>query len=213
MNPPQSVSRRLLRTLREGSSRWVAFGIGAGLASGLVAVVFFLALEAATHLTFGILAGSPPPQPPGEQLFEFPGAVAAQPRPWLRLDDHAPVGIEARELLTQPLAHGRHLGLCGRKSRAVREAPDHDQPASSRLPPGLADRQGPPEVSGLAQRVEQGTHVELEVGGHDADDLVGAAVDLEGLADDVASPTEALLPEVVTENHYRLSAWGGVLRK
>ncbi len=83
MNPPQSLSRRLLKILREGSSRWVAFGIGAGLASGLVAVVFFLALEAATHLTFGILAGSPPPQPPGEQLFEFSGEVAAQPRPWL----------------------------------------------------------------------------------------------------------------------------------
>ncbi len=83
MSPRQSLSRRLSRTLREGSSRWVAFGIGAGLASGLVAVVFFLALEAATHLTFGILAGSPPPQPPGEQLFEFPGAVAAQARPWL----------------------------------------------------------------------------------------------------------------------------------
>jgi CIC family chloride channel protein len=69
--------------LRESRSRWLAFGIGAGLGSGLVAILFFVALEAATHLTLGVLAGMPPHSPPGEELVHFPGDPAPEPRRWL----------------------------------------------------------------------------------------------------------------------------------
>jgi CIC family chloride channel protein len=69
--------------LRDSRLRWIAYGIGVGLVSGLVAVAFFTALEAASHLTFSVLAGLPQPTPPGDALIEFPGAPAAEPRRWL----------------------------------------------------------------------------------------------------------------------------------
>lgn len=71
------------RVLREGALRWIAYGIGAGLLSGLVAVIFFVALEAASHLTFGMLAGMPQPLPPGDALVAMPGPHASDPRPWV----------------------------------------------------------------------------------------------------------------------------------
>ena len=72
-----------MKFLRDSPTRWIAYGILAGLASGLVAVVFFLALETATHLTFGVLAGMPPSVPPGDAVLplELPAGTVA--RPWL----------------------------------------------------------------------------------------------------------------------------------
>jgi chloride channel protein, CIC family len=67
----------------ESSTRWIALGIGVGLACGLTAAAFFATLELATHLTFGIAAGVPVTPPPGDRLLPLPGQIAATPRPWL----------------------------------------------------------------------------------------------------------------------------------
>jgi CIC family chloride channel protein len=71
------------RRLRESQFRWIAYGMGVGVLSGLVAVAFFLVLEAASHLTFGVLAGMPQPTPPGDALMEFPGTTAREPHRWI----------------------------------------------------------------------------------------------------------------------------------
>ena len=42
---------------------WIVYGITVGIASGLVAVLFFLALEAFGHFTFNSLARMPQPAP------------------------------------------------------------------------------------------------------------------------------------------------------
>jgi CIC family chloride channel protein len=67
----------------ESATRWIVLGIGVGVASGLVAALFFAALAAATHFTFGVLAGAPVFEPPGDRLLELPAEPAAEPRPWL----------------------------------------------------------------------------------------------------------------------------------
>jgi CIC family chloride channel protein len=70
--------------LRESPLRWIAYGIGVGVLSGLGAALFFAALEAGSHLTFGMLAGMPQPTPPGDTLpFELPGELASEPRRWI----------------------------------------------------------------------------------------------------------------------------------
>ncbi len=71
------------RRLRESHFRWIFYGIGVGVLSGLVAVGFFVLLEAASHLTFGVLAGMPQPLPPGDALLDFPGEIAPAPRRWI----------------------------------------------------------------------------------------------------------------------------------
>jgi CIC family chloride channel protein len=58
-------------------------GIATGVLSGLVAALFFAALALATHLVFGVLAGAPVFEPPGDRLLELPAAPRADPRPWL----------------------------------------------------------------------------------------------------------------------------------
>jgi chloride channel protein, CIC family len=75
----RSHATRLVR----GRSRWLVFGVLIGLASGLVAAAFFTALEIATHVTFGVLAGMPPLPPPGDQLLHVSGEVTRDPRPWV----------------------------------------------------------------------------------------------------------------------------------
>ncbi len=67
----------------ESTTRWIVLGIAAGVVSGLVAALFFAALAAATHFTFGVLAGAPVFEPPGDRLLELPAAARAAPRPWL----------------------------------------------------------------------------------------------------------------------------------
>jgi CIC family chloride channel protein len=81
--PAGPLGSTIGRLFREGHLRWIAYGIGVGLVSGLVAVLFFVALEAASHLTFGMLAGLPQPLPPGDALFELPGETAPHPRRWV----------------------------------------------------------------------------------------------------------------------------------
>jgi CIC family chloride channel protein len=74
---------RFARLFGESPTRWIAYGIGIGVASGLTAVAFAVLLELATHLSFGMLAGLPVLQPPGDQLLHPPGEIAAEPRRWL----------------------------------------------------------------------------------------------------------------------------------
>jgi chloride channel protein, CIC family len=74
---------RALDRFFESSLRWIALGIGVGLACGLVAAVFFLGLETATHLSFGVLTGMPLTPPPGDRLVSLPGSVSSEARPWL----------------------------------------------------------------------------------------------------------------------------------
>jgi len=64
-------------------TRWIALGIGVGIASGLVAVAFFVCLEATVHFCFGVLAGMPMLVPPGDRL-DLPLEIAVAPRPWVR---------------------------------------------------------------------------------------------------------------------------------
>jgi CIC family chloride channel protein len=71
-----------LDRLRESPTRWIAYGLACGVASGLVAALFFAALEYASYLTFGLLAGMPQPSPPGEQLLHLELA-AVEPRRWV----------------------------------------------------------------------------------------------------------------------------------
>jgi CIC family chloride channel protein len=74
---------RFTRVFGESPTRWIAYGIAIGIASGLGAVAFAVLLELATHLTFGMLAGLPVVHPPGDQLLDLPGEIPAEPRRWL----------------------------------------------------------------------------------------------------------------------------------
>jgi CIC family chloride channel protein len=69
--------------LRERPSRWIAYGMLVGAASGITAVLFFLGLEAASHFTFGLLAQNPLPSPPGDRLLTFEEPGGADPRRWV----------------------------------------------------------------------------------------------------------------------------------
>lgn len=75
----------LSRFLRHSPSRWIALGIVTGIPAGMVAVLFSVGLDAASHVTFGMLAGMPQPAPPGERLFHLPGEIAPEARRWLFL--------------------------------------------------------------------------------------------------------------------------------
>ena len=46
--------------------KWVVLGAGIGVVGGLGAILFYTALEVATHLFLGVLAGYTPPTPAGE---------------------------------------------------------------------------------------------------------------------------------------------------
>ena len=46
----------------------------------------------------------------------------------------------------------------------------------------------------------------MKVSWHDADDVVGAAVDLKRLAERLVAATEQPLPQGITENHFSLIA-------
>jgi CIC family chloride channel protein len=65
------------------ATRWIGLGIAVGVACGLVAALFYVALEAAVHLTFDVCAGIPLGAPPGDRLLGLPGAPAAEPRRWI----------------------------------------------------------------------------------------------------------------------------------
>lgn len=77
------MRNEVLPRLRESPTRWIAYGIVTGAASGLVAVLFFLALEAASYLSFGLLAGMPQPAPPGDVVFTHSLETLPDPRRWL----------------------------------------------------------------------------------------------------------------------------------
>jgi CIC family chloride channel protein len=68
--------------LRQSPTRWIGYGIAAGILSGGVAVLFFCALDLASHATLDWLAGMPPPVPPGELLLPLERAPST-PRPWV----------------------------------------------------------------------------------------------------------------------------------
>lgn len=73
-----------LDRLRDSPSRWIAYGLVTGAASGLVAVAFFICLEFATNLTMGGLAHAPQPSAPGERLLDLPaGPEPGAPRRWI----------------------------------------------------------------------------------------------------------------------------------
>jgi chloride channel protein, CIC family len=59
---------RVRRQVRSANylRKWVVLGVGIGVVGGLGAIVFFTALELATQLFLGVLAGYQPPTPAGE---------------------------------------------------------------------------------------------------------------------------------------------------
>jgi len=78
---PRVFWRRLIRRYtRISLVRWVVLGVITGLGSGLLAILFYTALEALSHLLQVTLAGLSLPHPSGESLFHgLPGPY----RPWL----------------------------------------------------------------------------------------------------------------------------------
>lgn len=78
------MSAGLLRTVRSRLRRapylrkWVVLGALIGIVGGLGAILFYTALEAASHLFLGVLAGYVPPTPAGEGGAPITGAA----RPW-----------------------------------------------------------------------------------------------------------------------------------
>ena len=83
MVTPLPGSAGFFARLQDSPTRWIAYGIVTGVASGLVAVLFLLALELASQFTFTLLAGMPQPIPPGDAVLEFQGAAALEPRRWV----------------------------------------------------------------------------------------------------------------------------------
>jgi CIC family chloride channel protein len=78
---PRTPAGALLARLRESPTRWLWFGVGTGIFSGLAAALFFVALDTATRLSFADLARYAPPTPPGDQWLE----TAPPPAPPRRL--------------------------------------------------------------------------------------------------------------------------------
>lgn len=76
----QSVLRRTRRRIRTASylRKWVLLGAMIGVVGGLGAIAFYTALEIATHLFLGVLAGYTPPSPTGEGGAPITDAA----RPW-----------------------------------------------------------------------------------------------------------------------------------
>ena len=62
------VLRDARRRVRSASylRKWVVLGAAIGVVGGLGAILFYTALEVATHLFLGVLAGYVPPTPTGE---------------------------------------------------------------------------------------------------------------------------------------------------
>ena len=58
--------------------KWVVLGAVIGVVGGLGAILFYTALEVATHLFLGVLAGYVPPTPAGEGGAPITDAA----RPW-----------------------------------------------------------------------------------------------------------------------------------
>jgi CIC family chloride channel protein len=77
------VFRRLVARISETHTRWIAWGMVAGVLSGLGAALFFVALEYATHLTMHELALHVPPAPPGDAFFPAEPGPPVEPRRWL----------------------------------------------------------------------------------------------------------------------------------
>ena len=72
--------RSVRRRIRSASylRKWVVLGAGIGVVGGLGAILFYTALETATHLFLGVLAGYTPPTPAGEGGVPITGFA----RPW-----------------------------------------------------------------------------------------------------------------------------------
>ena len=73
----------MLSRLGASPTRWIAYGFVCGVGTGLVAALFYGALEAASFFTFQVLAQSPQPSPPGEGLFHGAEAGTLEARRWL----------------------------------------------------------------------------------------------------------------------------------
>ena len=63
------------------SFKWLALGALVGAMTGLGAILFYVGIEALSHLLLGQLAGFSLPVPAGEELFSGPPGPS---RPWLR---------------------------------------------------------------------------------------------------------------------------------
>ena len=74
-----ALQEQFSRYTRAYFQRWLFIGAVIGVASGLIMALFYGAIDLATHLLLGLIAGSIPPQPAGE------GATVLRPiaRPWL----------------------------------------------------------------------------------------------------------------------------------
>lgn len=74
--------RSTFARLRESPTRWLVYGMIVGACSGLVAVVFFVVLEAVAHWIFAS-AGAPQPRPPGDAIFGGAEGAPYAPIRWL----------------------------------------------------------------------------------------------------------------------------------
>jgi CIC family chloride channel protein len=74
----------LRRRIRSASylRKWVVLGALIGVIGGLGAIAFTWALNVATHLFLGVLAGYTPPSPAGEGGAPIPDPVISWARPW-----------------------------------------------------------------------------------------------------------------------------------
>lgn len=73
------IQAQFSRYTRAYFQRWLFLGAVIGVAAGLVMALFYSAIDLATHLLLGLIAGDVPPQPAGE------GATVLTPiaHPWL----------------------------------------------------------------------------------------------------------------------------------
>lgn len=93
------------------SVRWIIFGVGMGVASGLAAIAFFYGIELLKHLWLGKLAGLLLPEPAGESMFEH--VIHGDPRPWVVPLLTTSVGLLTGYLVSRFIPETVHSGTDG----------------------------------------------------------------------------------------------------
>ncbi len=92
------------------SFKWLALGVVVGAMTGLGAILFYVGIEALSHVLLGRLAGFSLPAPAGEELFSVsPGPS----RPWLLFIFLGAIGIFTGYLLRRFVPQTRYGGTDG----------------------------------------------------------------------------------------------------
>jgi CIC family chloride channel protein len=92
------------------SFKWLALGAVVGAMTGLGAILFYVGIEALSHLLLGQLAGFSLPVPAGEELFSGPPGPS---RPWLLFIFLGGIGIFTGFLLRRFVPQTRYGGTDG----------------------------------------------------------------------------------------------------